>query len=203
MGWGLAAHPSLQGCDSLRPPGCSPWSRDRQPLLQSCLPWLCLESLPCGPATSRGKHSFPAFLPKRPEYRFHPLLPRAPQTPVVSPFGVQNPQEPGCQVRVSGGAGAEGRVLLEEVSPISRVRLCPLAPATPAALAPLPGLGVGSQGPERLSFRAERRKSSCGDWRGSLGPGWRAAGGPEVPRRRHFWGRGRPEADASSPHPGK
>lgn len=133
-----------------------------------------------------------------------PTLARSSPDPCGFPFwSIQNPQEPGCQVRVSGGAGAEGRVLLEEVSPISRVRLCPLAPATPAALAPLPGLGVGSQGPERLSFRAERRKSSCGDWRGSLGPGWRAAGGPEVPRRRHFWGRGRPEADASSPHPGK
>lgn len=47
-----------------------------------------------------------------------------------------------------------GRVLLEEAGPILKVRLC--------LLAPLPGLDVGSLGPERLSFRAERREAHAG-----------------------------------------
>lgn len=88
-----------------------------------------------------------------------------------------------------------GRVLLEEAGPILKVRLCLLAPSIPAALASLPRLDVGSLGPERLSFRAERRKAHAG------------AGGccsPGVPEERDTsGGTSLPEAEPFSPHPGK
>lgn len=48
-------------------------------------------------------------------------------------------------------------MLLEEASPILKVRLCLLAPH-PSCPGPSSGLDVGSLGPERLSFRAREKE---------------------------------------------